>query len=125
MGDNGIKSIFDNYWFLASIRASDQVSVIIDTEFRYVAVSLGFCNMLNKQRDELEGHEILSVFPDFEKMKNYKNLQLAMDGNEFFDTVPAITGEMFFIHYRPILHKGSIIGVHTESRKAQIADLGI
>ncbi len=119
------KSVINSYWFLASIRASTEVSVILDTNLKYLAVSQGFCKLLNKKRYELEGNTILELYPEFVKLKNYENIKLALQGNEFIDTVPAITGEMFVIHYRPLLHNGEVQGVHTESRRVEMSALGV
>ncbi len=108
-----LESVVNNYWFLASIRTSSEVSVIIDDQFRYIAVSSGICKLLNKQRSQLEGKIMTELYPEIVNFKNYENLKRALQGDEFVDTVPAITGDMFEIEYRPIRHNGKILGVHT------------
>lgn len=113
MNNSPLESIVNQYWFLASIRASQEVSVLIDKHFRYIAVSRGMCKLLNKERADLEGKIMTDLYPEIVNFKNYENLRKALEGQEFVDTVPAITGDMFEIHYKPVRGQNEILGVHT------------
>lgn len=112
-----IQTVLSDYWFLASIRTSDEVAVIIDNRFNYIAVSRGMCKLLNRERGELEGKCMTVLYPDIVNFKNYENLKRALKGEDFIDVVPAITGDMFEIHYRPIHYGNEVLGVQTVCRR--------
>jgi PAS domain S-box-containing protein len=101
---------------------SDDVMAIFDTEMNYLAVNQSACNLLGKTREELEGKNMLQLFPQLTASASHRHLLAAISSGENIIEAPSegnITreGAKFLTNYYPLKNNGKVYSVVCITKK--------
>lgn len=82
------------------------VVAIFDIHLNYLVANDAACSLLSKERDELEGKNMLHIFPALTASVSHKNLLIATSGtpvfNVFSDGHVTKDGAKFISNYYPL-----------------------
>jgi PAS domain-containing protein len=104
---------------------SGDVVTIFDAELNYLFANEAACKLLSKQKSELEGKNLMHLFPHLTASDSHRNLLNALHGQMIrsaFSTGTALTNESakFFTNYYPLKHENTVYAVIAHIEKSQI-----
>jgi PAS domain S-box-containing protein len=102
--------------------SAEEVMAIFDTEMNYLAANQSACNLLGKTREELEGKNMLQVFPQLTASASHRHLLAAISSGGNIIDAPSegnITreGAKFLTNYYPLKNNGKVYSVLSITRK--------
>ena len=104
-----------------SIDDSEHVIAIFDNELNYLFANKATCKLLSKKLDDLEGNNLLHIFPQLTASISHRNLLTALSGKTLMDATSEgnITkeGAKFLSNYYPLKKNGSIYAVLVITKK--------
>jgi PAS domain S-box-containing protein len=101
---------------------SKDVVAVFDTEMNYLAANQSACDLLGKKREELEGKNLLQVFPQLTASPSHRHLLAAIStGENIIDAVSEgnVTreGAKFLTNYYPLKNRGKVHALVSVTRK--------
>jgi hypothetical protein len=91
------------------------ISVILDINLRYLAVSRGACKELNLKADDFIGRSFLDLFPHLIASANHRNILKALGGETIVAFVSNSGGSQFKVSFCPVYDEGQLIGAHIDA----------
>jgi len=101
---------------------SEHVMAIFDTDMNYIAANHNACDLLGKKREELEGKNMLQLFPQLTASASHRHLLGAISSGENIINAPSVgnitkEGAKFLTDYYPLKHNGKVYAVISVTRK--------
>lgn len=113
-GINLIKKRVENF-LIKNIDTSTEAVSVFDIDLNYVFTNEATCALLNKTKHELEGNNLLQLFPQLIASASHRHLLTAISGKTILDATSEgnITkaGAKFLTNYYPLKDKEGVYAV--------------
>ena len=107
--------------FNVVINNIDDVVAIFDVDLNYLTVNTATCKLLNKQKHELEGKNLLELFPNLTASNSHRELLHAFSGEKVVDVLSEGTftraGAKYLTSYYPLKKDGTVYAVLAITKK--------
>ena len=106
---------------LYKIIDSEDVVAIFDTDLNYMAANNAACELLQKKKYELEGKNILELFPSLTASKSHRQMLHALSGEVVIDVITEGTftreGAKYISSYYPLKKKEIVYAILAITKK--------
>lgn len=100
---------------------SEYVIAILDSELNYIFANPATCHLLRKQKHELEGKNMLELFPNLTASKSHRDLLKTLSGETIIDAISEGTftkaGAKYVSSYYPLKDKGKVVAILVITKK--------
>ena len=104
-----------------TLNNTEDVVVVFDTDLNYLLANTAACKLLAKQKQEIEGKNLLELFPNLTASKSHRYLLQALSGEQVLNAITEGTftraGAKYSSSYYPLKIKEKVSAILVITKK--------